>query len=403
MDNKKIYTVKELNKIVKRVLEEEDELAGLFIKGEASNITYYRSGHLYFTLKDESASVKCVAFNYNMKNIPSDIKEGNLLKIYGAVTLYESTGNYQLKVDYIEKEDVKGNLYEQYEKLKNDLFIKGYFDESRKKSLPSLPLNIGIVTSETGAAIQDIINTAKKRFSGVNLYLYSAKVQGEGAELEISHGIKILDEIKEIDAIVIGRGGGSIEDLWAFNTKIVADAVYNCKKPIISAVGHEIDFLISDLVADVRAATPTQSMEILVPEKKHILNNLKEKKIKLDKILLNKIEYQKEKLKNIKKSYVLRNFKNEIINKKELLVRRESMLDSLIKTIIDNRKYRFTIVKNKIESLNPNNYFEKGYSITLVDGVNINKVNNITEESVITTIYKKGIIQTKLEKGKKDD
>lgn len=399
----KIYTVKEINRKVKLILEKNIELNNFFLIGEASNITYYRSGHLYFTLKDDNAAVKCAAFNYNMKNISEDIKEGDLLKIYGSVTLYESNGTYQIKVDYVEKQNKLGGLYEKYEKLKKELSEKGYFDNERKKKLPFLPLNIGIVTSDTGAAIRDIINTAQKRFNNINIYLYPAKVQGEGAENEIAEGISVLDSIDFIDVVIIGRGGGSIEDLWAFNTKITAEAVYQCKKPIISAVGHETDFLISDFVADVRAATPTQAIEILVPEKNKLNEKLYEKKIKLNKILNDKIKLRKEKLKNRKNSYIIKNFINTMLDKKQNLLQRESKLDFLIKACMENKKHKLEIYKNKIEGLNPNKIFQKGYTLTLVNGKNINKIEKIDENNEIITIYNKGNIKSKVIKEMKNE
>ncbi|MDR3258582.1 MAG: exodeoxyribonuclease VII large subunit, partial [Fusobacteriaceae bacterium] len=262
-----IYTVSEFNRKVKNYLEDNEELKNFFIEGEMSNVVYYKSGHLYFNIKDEKSQLKCAAFNYKLKRIPEDLKEGDAVKIFADVGFYENRGDFQLLARHIEKKNALGELFVRLEKLKKEMLEKGYFNPEYKKSLPKYPKNIGVVTAITGAAVQDIIKTIKKRDNSINIYIYPAKVQGQGAVDEIVAGIKRLDQIEEIDIIIAGRGGGSIEDLWAFNEREVVMAFFNCKKPIISAVGHEIDFLLSDMVADVRAATPTQAVEICVPER----------------------------------------------------------------------------------------------------------------------------------------
>lgn len=253
----KIYTVTEFNRMVKNYIDDIDDFQEFFIEGEISNITYYKSGHLYFSIKDTKSQIKCAAFNYKMKKIPEDLKEGDAIKLFGDVGFYEARGDFQVLARYIEKQNSLGALYAKLEKVKAKMQELGYFDEKYKKRLPQFPKNIGVVTALTGAALQDIIKTTRKRFDTINIYIYPAKVQGQGAEQEIIKGIETLNKIEEIDLIIAGRGGGSIEDLWAFNDEDVAMAFFNSKKPIISAVGHEIDFLLSDLTADKRAATPT--------------------------------------------------------------------------------------------------------------------------------------------------
>ena len=221
-----IFSVSEVNRAIKQFIEGTQTFKNIFIQGELSNITYYKSGHLYFTLKDDRASVKCAIFKYTFKNIPSDLKEGDQVKIMGSATIYEANGSYQIIAESLEKTNKLGSLYEKLEMLKKFYFEKGYFNEEHKKSLPALPMNIGVVTAETGAAIRDIINTVHKRNGNVNIYLYPTKVQGEGAALEVSKGIEFFNrtEIREelgIDVLIVGRGGGSIEDLWAFNEEPV--------------------------------------------------------------------------------------------------------------------------------------------------------------------------------------
>ncbi|MBQ3436959.1 MAG: exodeoxyribonuclease VII large subunit, partial [Fusobacterium sp.] len=263
----KIYSVSEFNQMVKSYIDDIDDFQEFFIEGEISNITYYKSGHLYFSIKDSKAQIKCVAFNYKLKKIPENLKEGDAVKLFGDIGFYEARGEFQVLARYIEKRNSLGELFAKLEKVKEKMSKLGYFDEAHKKDLPLFPKNIGVVTALTGAALQDIIKTTRKRFDSINIYIYPAKVQGQGAKEEIIKGIEILDKIKDIDLIIAGRGGGSIEDLWAFNEEEVAMAFFNSKKPIISAVGHEIDFLLSDLTADARAATPTQAIELCIPDK----------------------------------------------------------------------------------------------------------------------------------------
>ena len=382
-----IYTVTELNREVKIYVEENPFLQNFFLRGEMSNITYYKSGHLYFTLKDEKSSVKCAIFHYKMKRVPEDLKEGDSVKIFGKVSIYESSGQYQVLGDFLEKENKVGSLYEKMEKLKRELAEKGYFDSDKKKPLPYLPLTLGVVTSPTGAAIRDIIDTARKRFPGINIYIYPAKVQGEGAEKEIAKGIEVLNKIAEIDLIVAGRGGGSIEDLWSFNTKEVAMAIHKSKKPIISAVGHEIDFLISDLVADVRAATPTQSMEIAVKERVKIEEMLKEKIERIENLVMNSIKNRYESLNNKKQSYIMKKFMDIIPEKINMLVEREEKLIKIIEYKIEKNEFEIKNRRDRIEDLNPKNILKRGYSITLKNGKTVKDSNDLKNGEIIETIY----------------
>ena len=218
----KIYTVSEFNRMVKSYIDDIDDFQEFFLEGEISNITYYKSGHLYFSIKDSKAQIKCAAFNYKQKKIPEDLKEGDAIKLFGDVGFYETRGDFQVLARYIEKQNSLGSMFAKLEKVKAKMEEKGYFDSKYKKELPKYPKNIGVVTALTGAALQDIIKTTRKRFDSINIYVYPAKVQGIGAEQEIIKGIETLNKIEEIDLIVAGRGGGSIEDLWAFNEEEVA-------------------------------------------------------------------------------------------------------------------------------------------------------------------------------------
>ena len=351
-----IFTVSELNRAVKEYLEGTTAFKNIYIQGEISNITYYKSGHLYFTLKDNKASVKCAVFRYLIKGVPTDLKEGDQVKLLGSATLYEQGGSFQVIGEHLEKQNKLGELYEKFERLKKYYFELGYFDTEIKKKLPKVPLNIGVVTAATGAAIRDIINTAHKRFSNVNIYLYPSRVQGEGSALEIARGIEVFnrENVREklaLDFIIIGRGGGSIEDLWAFNEEPVIEAVHNSELPVISAVGHEIDNLLSDLTADVRAATPTQAIEISVPIKSDLIQELEYRKNLLNKHLMNEITLMKNNLEKRKSNYMIRNFLNIIIDKKMMLIEKESRLNKSLKYKITNSSEKLSVAKKMLSKI----------------------------------------------------
>ena len=351
-----IFTVSEINKAVKQFLEGTMTFKNLHIQGELSNVTYYKSGHLYFTLKDDKSTVKCAIFKYLYKGVPSDLKEGDQVKIVGNASLYEQTGSYQIIADSLEKANKLGSLYEKLEETKKKYLEKGYFDNSIKKEFPRIPINIGVVTAETGAAIRDIINTTHKRYKNVNIYLYPTKVQGVGSAKEIEHAIDYFNKVSangelDLDLLIVGRGGGSIEDLWAFNEEPVIEAIYRSELPIISAVGHEIDNLISDLVADRRAATPTQAAEILIPLKSDLIAELDSRKNTLNKFLQNKLNIMKKDIERQKESYYLRNFMTKITDKKMELIHKETQLNKELKYKVEKFSEKFEIVKARFNRL----------------------------------------------------
>jgi exodeoxyribonuclease VII large subunit len=276
----KPVSVTQLNNQIKSIVESHFEI--VFVVGEVSKVVYHSSGHLYFTLKDENSSINCAMWRGNLNKMKFRLKEGDKVYVYGALSVYIPRGEYKIIAQSIEPSGI-GALQKAFEELKEELKKLGYFDESKKKPLPKFPKRIAIITSSTGAALQDMLRIAKKRWLLSEFYLFNALVQGEGAAEDIAFKIKMADEFvfedgKGFDLIIIGRGGGSKEDLWPFNERVVADAVYQAKTPIISAVGHEVDYLISDFVADKRAATPSNAMEIALPDKNEILLMLDEMK-----------------------------------------------------------------------------------------------------------------------------
>lgn len=391
----KIYGVSEFNRIVKNFIDDVPEFHNFFLKGELSGVTYYKSGHLYFTIKDRKSQIKCAAFSYKLKRIPEDLKEGDSVTIFGDVGFYEVRGDFQILVRHIEKENSMGELYRKLEMVKEKMEEEGYFSAENKKPLPKYPRNIGVVTSSNGAGLYDIITTSRKRMDNINIYVYPAKVQGDGAIEEIIEGIKTLDKIPEIDLIIAGRGGGSIEDLWAFNEEKVAMAFYNCKKPIISAVGHEIDFLLTDLVADVRAATPTQSAEIAIPVKKDVLDMLEDDKKYLTSLIKKKIEHSKIHLENRENSYALKNFSRVFKDSKEILDSKEVELERTMKLLLERKKQKIQVQAEKIISLNPLNILSRGYSLVKANEKIIKSSDEVNQgDEIEIKLYKGSLVGT---------
>ena len=391
----KIYGVSEFNRIVKNFIDDVPEFHNFFLKGELSGVTYYKSGHLYFTIKDRKSQIKCAAFSYKLKRIPEDLKEGDSVTIFGDVGFYEVRGDFQILVRHIEKENSMGGLYRKLEMVKEKMEEEGYFSAENKKPLPKYPRNIGVVTSSNGAGLYDIITTSRKRMDNINIYVYPAKVQGDGAIEEIIKGIKTLDKIPEIDLIIAGRGGGSIEDLWAFNEEKVAMAFYNCKKPIISAVGHEIDFLLTDLVADVRAATPTQSAEIAIPVKKDVLDMLEDDKKYLTSLIKKKIEHSKIHLENRENSYALKNFSRVFKDSKETLDSKEVELERAMKLLLERKKQKIQVQAEKIISLNPLNILSRGYSLVKSNEKIIKSSDEVNQgDEIEIKLYKGSLVGT---------
>ncbi|MGL5202409.1 exodeoxyribonuclease VII large subunit [Cetobacterium sp.] len=387
-----VYSVTEFNKMVKGYIDENPNFQEFFLKGELSGVTYYKSGHLYFTLKDKNSQIKCAAFNYKYKRIPEDLKEGDSIKIFGDVGFYETRGDFQVLVRHVQKEDKLGEMFAKLERLKVELEKEGLFSPLLKKRLPKYPNAIGIVTAYTGAAFHDIVNTTRKRFENIDIYIYSAKVQGVGAKEEIVKGIETLNKIPEIDIIIAGRGGGSIEDLWAFNEEDVARAFYRSEKPIISAVGHEIDNLLSDLVADVRAATPTQAIEIAIPVKKDIENQMLDREKKLKSSIERVLKSKNDELEKYKNSYILKNFIKTIEEQHQSLVYLEERLENSLSRILKEKKHDLEIRAEKIIGLNPLAVLSRGYSITNYKNKSLKKLSDVKIGDEIETILNFGKI-----------
>ena len=380
MENKYL-TVSAITKYLKYKFDTDDNLKNVFIKGEISNFKKHTSGHLYFSIKDEKSKINAIMFSNNAKNLTFDPIDGTKVLIVGRISIYEATGNYQIYVDEMQEDGI-GNLYLAFEKLKEKLANEGLFSEEYKKPIPKYPNKIGIVTAKTGAAIKDIISTIKRRYPLVEIILFPSLVQGENAANDISNKIKQANNY-DLDVLIVGRGGGSIEDLWPFNEEIVARTIFESKIPIISAVGHEIDFTISDFVADLRATTPTAAAELAVPNLPNIMNTVDQLNIRLKEAIFKKINYNKLYLETIKNSYILKNPLIMFANKKQQLDYLSEKLTNNINNKLDRQKLRLANLIDKLQLVNPLDILKKGYTLVYKNNEVITDFNKIKNDDVI--------------------
>ena len=359
------FKVKEVSKYISNVFRRDSFLSNISVEGEVSNFKK-SGGHSYFSIKDDEAMLKCVVF----KTIPIaqslNLTDGQKVVVTGTVMTYEKGSYYQILCKNVE-EVGRGNLYEQFLALKEKLSKEGLFNSELKKPIPKFPKNIGVVTAKNGAAIRDILNTLRRRYRIANIYFYPAKVQGIGASDEIALGVKYLDSLDFIDTIIVGRGGGSFEDLNAFNDENLIRTIFNCKKPVISAVGHEIDTMLTDYVADKRAATPTAGAElssVSIDEIKEFLNQAEKK---LNKNILEEISAEKVQLEHFKKELEYYNPANRITTLKENLENLKKSLDEKIASIFKYNKQLLDFKRQSLEIINPNSILDRGYSIIYND------------------------------------
>ena len=407
-------TVGELNNYIKGVLERDAFLNRVYLKGEISNFKNHTTGHFYFTLKDDTSRINAVMFASAARNIEFKPEDGMNVLVVGRISAYPVAGSYQIYVESMQPDGI-GNLYIEFEKLKKKLEQKGLFNPAHKKKIPKYPSRIGVVTAPTGAAIKDIMSTIKRRFPSCEVILFPSLVQGASAAPNIVEQIKKADAFG-LDTLIVGRGGGSIEDLWAFNEEIVANAIYECNTPVISAVGHEIDFTIADFVADLRAPTPTGAAEMAVPTVMDTLNIINQYKIRLNKNIKNMVNNKYIELRNLKQSYILKNpmamyevkmqkldtlveQNNRIItaiidNKK---IQLEKVKDAYILknplTIIDGCKKNYDVLLSTLKALNPLGILEKGYSVVKKDNEIIKDIKKLKKDDELNIKFMKGEIK----------
>ena len=415
--NNNYITITELSKYIKSNFDNDEFLRRVYIKGEISNFKNHTTGHFYFSLKDSGSRINAVMFSSATRNIKFIPKDGMTVLVTGRVTVYEATGNYQI---YVEEmiEDGLGNLYVAFEQLKEKLAKEGLFDRDKKKKIVRCPKKVGIVTAPTGAAIRDILTTIKRRYPICETILFPALVQGENAKEDIVRKIELANTY-DIDTLIVGRGGGSIEDLWPFNEEIVARAIYNSKVPVISAVGHEIDFTISDFVADLRAATPTAAAELAVPDINTIITYLNNAKTRSYNFINSYLENKKVYLSKLTESYVLKKPTNMYEIKIQNLDNIIDRLNKEMSIIIENNKVRLYKCKtnyllnnpsmlykfkeqnlnniiNKLEVLNPMNTLKRGYAIVRKDDEVLTDINKIKQDDIININLEKGTIVSKV-------
>ncbi len=381
------YTVTEINQYIKNMFIRDPYLNHIYVKGEVSNCKYHTSGHIYFTLKDSQGQLTCVMFAGQRRGLTFRMEEGQSVIVLGSISVYERDGKYQLYANKIILDGL-GALYERFEKLKKDLQAEGLFDKAKKKAIPPYPKRVGIVTASTGAAIQDIINISKRRNPYVQLILYPALVQGAGAAESIVRGIKALDKLKP-DVIIVGRGGGSIEDLWAFNEEIVARAIYSSSTPIISAVGHETDVTIADYVADLRAPTPSAAAELAVNDYITFTNLLQDYKRRIFKAAMNNVTYHQSKLRELKLRLLYASPSYQIKQKRQQLMDMEQRLSYLMERKLKDAQHRLELYITRLEGLSPLAKLKKGYALVRgEDGLPVQSIKKVIkdDELMITLI-----------------
>ena len=387
-------TVSELNKYIKNKVDEDEYLNNVYVKGEISNFKHHYTGHMYFTLKDEKSLIKCVMFKSSTSTLKFVPKDGMKVLIFGTVAVYEAGGVYQIYCKAMQEDGV-GDLYQKYEELKNKLEKEGLFKKEHKKKIPVMPKTIGVLTSQTGAVIRDIINVSTRRNPNVNIKLYPIPVQGAGAAEKIVDALKIMNENKLSDVIILARGGGSLEDLWPFNEEIVARAIYESKIPIISAVGHETDFTIADFVADLRAPTPSAAAELAQVDIYEIQKKLLAYQERFKQALRKRLELMRLRYEKAMSSRVFTDPMKQINEKYILVDMKTKEIENNILNKLKESKNKATNIITKLDALSPLKTLARGYSITEYNGKILKSVKQIKTNDEIEIRLNDGNITAK--------
>ena len=390
-----VYTVAQVNSYIRNMFTQDFMMQKVRIRGEVSNCKYHTSGHIYFTLKDEKSAISCVMFSSDRKGLPFRMAEGQQIIASGSVDVYERDGKYQLYARQIELDGI-GALYEKYERLKAELAERGMFAGEYKRPIPRYIKVLGVVTAETGAAVRDIINVATRRNPYVQVILYPAIVQGEAAAPSIINGIRALEKL-QVDTIIVGRGGGSIEDLWAFNEEAVAQAVFDCSVPIISAVGHETDTTIVDFVADLRAPTPSAAAELAVTDIREICGTLDSGRDTLNRLMQRKIQEKRMQARQMELKLKVASPASRIRERKMTAISAEEKLQERMKRLLEKRRHELAIYIERMKGLSPLEKLNSGYSY-VEDGAgkNVRSVRQVREGQDITIRVKDGRIGAKV-------
>ena len=378
-----VYSVGQVNTYIKNMFGQDYLLNRLYVKGEVSNCKYHTSGHIYFSLKDETGAIACVMFAAQRSNMKFRLSEGQRVIVLGSVRVYERDGKYQLYASDIVLDGI-GLLYERYQALKKELEEMGMFAPEYKKPIPAYCKKVGIVTASTGAAIRDIMNISRRRNPYVQLILYPALVQGEMAAPSIVKGIETLDQMG-LDVIIVGRGGGSMEDLWAFNEEVVARAIFNCQTPVISAVGHETDTTIADYVADLRAPTPSAAAELAVYHIRDVLDKQENYKMRMNMVMSNRIRFLRKELENYELRVKNLSPAQQLIEKRTLAADLANQLETSMKNNLREKRFSMQMYIEKLNGLSPLKKLNQGYSFVAdADGKAVTSIENIKESDEVT-------------------
>lgn len=392
-----VYTVGQINAYIKRMFTQDFLLSRVYVKGEISNCKYHTSGHIYFSLKDETGTISCILFAGVRKGLTFRLENGQRVVVFGGVNVYERDGTYQLYAKEV-RLDGLGELYERYEALKRELEEMGMFAQEYKQPIPRFIRTLGVVTAPTGAAVRDIIHVSKRRNPGIRIILYPAKVQGEGAAESIAAGIHALDRAG-VDTIIVGRGGGSIEDLWAFNEEIVARAVFECSTPIISAVGHETDTTICDFAADLRAPTPSAGAELAVDDVMRTLEQLARCKDRFQGMMRQRLREADSRLEQYRLQFRLNSPEHRIREMSQLLTEKEGKLQYLIDAKLKLCKHRLAVYIEKWKGLSPLTKLEQGYVlVTGDDGKRVTAAGQIKEKDRLWLYLADGRIEAQVQR-----
>lgn len=395
-ENTSAFTVSELNLYIKNLLDGNRTLSSVTVRGEISNFTLHRSGHLYFSLKDSEGQIKSVMFRSSAARLKFMPESGMKVIAHGAVSAYVRDGSYQLYVSSLQPDGV-GALYLAYEQLKEKLSTEGLFDEAYKKPIPRFPARIGVVTSPTGAAVRDILNVTKRRYPLADVFLYPALVQGEGAAESVRVGVEYLDKSGLCDVIIVGRGGGSIEDLWAFNDERLARAIFAARVPIISAVGHETDFTICDFVADLRAPTPSAAAEIAVPDVRELLMRLDALESRSFTALKRALALARERLERVSAERAYEAISGVISEQKERVCELGEDLAAGAAAVISSKRQRLLLCSEKCNALSPLSVLGRGYSITEANGVSVSSAKKLRIGDRVTMRFADGKASARVE------
>lgn len=387
-----VYTVKQVNAYIKNMFTQDFMLNRIYVKGEVSNCKYHTSGHIYFSLKDESGTIACVMFAGSRSGLSFRMQEGQQVVVLGAVSVYERDGKYQLYAREIIL-DGAGLLYERFEALKSELAQMGMFAQEYKQPIPKYVKTVGIVTAPTGAAVRDIINIAARRNPYVRLILYPAQVQGDGAADSIVRGIQMLEK-KKVDVIIVGRGGGSIEDLWAFNEEVVARAIFDCLVPVISAVGHETDTTIADYVADMRAPTPSAAAELAVYEYLGTASAVREYELALRKLMGQRISRERERAKQAALKLKLKHPRQKLLEKQQRLADLHQRTAFLMEAALQDRRRRLELYIEQMKGCSPLAKLNQGYSyVENAGGKNVKTVSQVQAGDVLKIYMTDGYVR----------